>query len=194
MQKKRWRLKACKEINKSIKKIFFIVVIIIGQVAFNFASAQGTMFPVPEGNAKQLFFLQRTPNSNTIVCELNYKDGIVDKQTPIHVFWIRYQEKGQMENLSYLQRKFAYGVQAKEIGANKYELNFVSYKKYKMYLMLGADNEYHVYTSINQKQVILNRIYIEIKGGTFWSPNIEYVELTGVDPTSRSVVKERRKI
>lgn len=176
------------------RRFFFIAIIIIGQVVFNFTIAQVTTFPVPDGNAKQLFFLQRTPNTNTIVCELNYKNGLVDKEEPIHVFWIRYQEKGQMEDLSYIQRKFAYGVKAKEIGSNKYELNFVSYKKYKMYLMVGADNQYHVYTSINQKQVILNRIYIEVKGGTFWSPNVQYVELTGLDPTSHSVVKERLKI
>ena len=194
MQKKHWRLKACKQTNMIRKRLFFITILTIVQVVFNFVAAQGTTFPVPDGNAKQLFFLQRTPNTNTIVCELNYKDGIVDKEEPIHVFWIRYQEKGQMEDLSYIQRKFAYGVKAKEIGSNKYELNFVSYKKYKMYLMMGADNQYHVYTSINQKQVILNRIYIEIKGGTFWSPNVQYVELTGIDPASRSVVKERLKI
>ncbi len=194
MQKKHWRLKACKEIKMIRSRLFFITIIIIGQVVFNFAIAQVTTFPVPDGNAKQLFFLQRTPNTNTIVCELNYKNGFVDKEQPIHMFWIRYQEKGQMEDLSYIQRKFAYGVKAKEIGSNKYELNFVSYKKYKMYLMMGADNQYHVYTSINQKQVILNRIYIEVKGGTFWSPNVEYVELTGIDPASHSVVKERLKI
>lgn len=194
MPKKHWTLKACKQICMIRRRLFFFTIIIIGQLVFNFASAQVATFPVPEGNTKQLFFLQRTPNTNTIICELNYKNGVVDKEAPIHVFWIRYQEKGQMEDLSYIQKKFAYGVKSKEIGTNKYELNFVSYEKYKMYLMRGADNEYHVYTSINQKQVILNRIYIEIKGGTFWSPNVQYVELTGLDPASHSVVKERLKI
>ena len=105
MQKKHWRLKACKQTNMIRKRLFFIIILTIVQVVFNFAAAQGTTFPVPDGNAKQLFFLQRTPNTNTIVCELNYKDGIVDKEEPIHVFWIRYQEKGQMEDLSFIQRK-----------------------------------------------------------------------------------------
>jgi len=51
-----------------------------------------------------------------------------------------------------------------------------------------------VYTTINNKQAILTRIYIEIKGGSFWLPNVEYVEITGVDPATRSQVKERIKI
>lgn len=177
-----------------IGQLFLMSLMVISTIVFNFAFAQSATFPVPAGDAKQLFFLQRTPNTNTIICELNYKDGVVDKEDPIHVFWIRYQEGGQKEDLNYIQRKFAYGVKSREIGDNKYELNFVSYKKYKMYLMQAADKEYHVYTTINNKQVILTRIYIEIKGGSFWSPNIEYVEITGIDPATRSQVKERLKI
>ena len=177
------------------KKIFFIIAILGISALFNFAEAQNATFPVPAGNAKQLFFLQRTPNTNTIVCELNYKDGIVDKDDPINVFWLRYEDKGQREDLSYIQRKFAYGINCKEISANKYELNFVSYKKYKMYLMQASDKQFHVYTAINSKQVILTKIYIQIKqGGSFWSPNIEYVELTGLDPATNLPVKERLKI
>ena len=178
----------------NLKQFLFITVINLTPVVFNFATAQDKSFPVPVGNAKQLFFLQRTPNTNTIICELNYKDGIVDKENPVHVFWIRYQERGQIEGLSYIQRKFAYGIQSKEIGANKYELNFVSFKKYKMYLMQASDHQFHVYTLINKKQAILTRFYIEINGGTFWSPNVEYVEISGIEPTTHSIIKERLKI
>ncbi|WP_259071757.1 DUF4833 domain-containing protein [Mucilaginibacter sp. X4EP1] len=32
-------------------------------------------FPVPRGNPKQLFFLQRSQNTNTVVYELNIKDA-----------------------------------------------------------------------------------------------------------------------
>jgi len=179
---------------ESIKQFFFIKSVIFICVVFNFAFAQDKSYPVPVCNAKQLFFLQRTTNTNTIVCELNYKSGGVDKDDPIHVYWIKYQDKGQNEELNYIQRKFADGIDAKEIGLNKYELNFVSYKKYKMYLMVGADTQYHVYTTINKKLVLLIRIFLQIKGGSFWSPNIEYVELTGLDPVINLQVKERLEI
>jgi hypothetical protein len=194
MQNKRWRPKANKQNDICIKRLFFVTFLLVTQLVFNFAAAQDKIFPVPGGNEKQLFFLQRTPNTNTIVCELNYKEGVVDKEDPIHVFWIRYQEKGQTEDLSYIQRKFAYGVKTRQISENKYELNFVSYKKYKMYLMLAADNQYHVFTTINKKPAILTRIYVAIKGGSFWSPNVEYVEVTGIDPATHSPVIERLKI
>lgn len=165
-------------------------------VCINGSLVQAQVFPVPQGNPNQLFYLQRTPNLNTIVCELNLKEnGELNADEPVHVFWIRYGESGQRAELSFIQRNFAYGIKTKFLARDKYELHFVSYKKAMMFLARAADNKYHVFTSINQKEVILNRIYIKINpGGSFWSPNIEYVELAGTEPGTGKEVMERRKI
>ncbi len=175
----------------SLKKLILFILILALSVGD--AMAQ-TVFPVPTGNQKQLFYLQRTSNSNTIVYELNYKDGVFDLENPVHEFWIRYQEQGQQQELSFIQRKFAYGIKARKITNNKYELNFVSYKNYKLYLEPGPDNKLYVFTNINKQKVILTSIFLKINGGSFWSPNIEYVEISGIDPGNRTVVKERLKI
>ncbi len=174
------------------KKLFLLVILVTGNLLQGLA--QEKKFPVPSGNGKQLFYLQRTSNSNTIVYELNYKDGAIDKENPVQGFWIRYQERGQREELSFIQRKFAYGLKTKKISENQYEISFVSYKKYKMYLKLGSDNKFYVYTDINHRSAILTSIFIKINGGSFWSPNIEYVEISGIEPNSHSIVKERLKI
>lgn len=151
-------------------------------------------FPVPAGNPNQLFYLQRTSNTNTIVCELNLDKGALDADDPVHVFWIRYADDGQREELNYIQKKFAYGVKAILIEKDKYELHFVSYKKYRMYLMRGNNNKFNVYATINKKEAILNRIFVKISGGSFWTPNVEYVELKGIDPSTGKEVMERMKI
>lgn len=152
-------------------------------------------FPVPTGNPHQLFFLQRTSNTNTLVYELNYKDdGKLDEDEPVHVFWIRYQEQGQKQELNFIQRKFAYGIKATAVTKDKYQLNFVSYKKYPLYLMKGGDNKFNVYAVINQKNAILHRIFVKINGGSLFSPNIEYVEIAGHDPATGKEVMERMKI
>lgn len=151
-------------------------------------------FPVPAGNPNQLFYLQRNPNTNTIVCELNHTNGNVNAEDPVHVFWIRYGENGAKEELNFIQKKFAYGVKTTPIAKDKYELRFVSYKKYVMYLMKGTNNKYNVYGAINQKLAVLNRIFVKINGGSFWAPNIEYVEIKGFDPATGKEVMERRKV
>ena len=154
-------------------------------------------FPVPKGVKNQLFYLQKTPNINTIVCELNFNDqGEVDIENPVHVFWIRYKEAGQRAELSFIQRTFAYGVKSRSLGNGEFEIHFVSYKKKPFYIIKSsADNKYHAYATIGQKLSILNRIFIKINpGGTFWSPNIEYIELKGVDPVTGKEVMERNKV
>jgi hypothetical protein len=151
-------------------------------------------FPVPARNSKQLFYLQRTANSNTVIYELNYKNAILDTEEPIHVYWMRYDEQGQKAELNFLQRKFAYGVKSTLICKDKYKLHIVSFKKHPLYLVKGAENKYYVYTTINQKQAILNRIFVKINGGSVWSPNVEYIEVKGTDPATGKEVMERMKI
>ena len=50
-------------------------------------------FPVPKGNPLQLFYLQRTANINTIVCDVNLNaKGVPNPEKPINVYWIVYTE------------------------------------------------------------------------------------------------------
>jgi phosphatidylglycerophosphate synthase len=153
-------------------------------------------FPIPPTNTNSLFYLQRTPNTNTIICELNQANGVLDKDEPVKVLWIRYTEQHQRAELTWIQRHFAYGLKERDLGNGTYELRFVSYKKVPMYLMKSpVDNRHHVYVTIDGKQVILNRVYIRIDpGGTFWSPNVKYLELKGVDMQTGKELTERLKV
>lgn len=151
-------------------------------------------FPIPTGNPNQLFFLQRTANINTLIYELNKKNGELVVEEPVHVFWIRYTEGGVHEELNYIQRNFAYGIKSKAVSKDSYELHFVSYKKKILYLKKSVDNKFHIYTGINSKEMVLHQIYVKVNGGAFWTPNIEYVEFKGVDPTTGVEVVERMKI
>lgn len=152
-------------------------------------------FPVPVGNPRQLFYLQRTANTNTIVCELNLNSkGQLDEESPVHVFWIRYPEGGMRRELNYIQRVFAYGIKSQPIGNGMYRLHFVSYRKQSFILMPSPkDNKYHVYATINRKQALLNRLFVKVDGGTFWSPNVVYMEMKGIDPVTGKEVVERFK-
>ena len=151
-------------------------------------------FPVPPSSNRLLFYIQRTPNTNTIVYELNDKNGKLDKENPIHPLWIRYQEDGRREELSYIQRNYAYGIKVKPITDSHYEFSFVSYKKYKLYLEQSAnDKNYYVYTVKDNKKIKLNRVFLKITGGSFWLPKIEYVELKGIDLLTGKEIVDRFK-
>ncbi len=194
----------------SVLPILIAVLLFAGMFSYNNSYAQQDIpsansrktiiepqdtFPIPRGNNKQLFYLQRTANTNTIVCELKYnKNGELDEDDPVHVFWIRYPEGGQKKELSYIQRVFAYGIKSQLLGKDSYKLHFVSYKKRPMYLMRSPkDNQFKVYATINNQQAVLSRIFVKVDGGTFWSPNVVYMEMKGVDEQTGKELMQRFK-
>lgn len=151
-------------------------------------------FPVPNNVPGLLFYIQRDPNTNTICYQLNVdKQGKISEKNPVNTFWIRYPEGGMRKELNYLQRKFAYGINSKAIGNATYELRSVAYSKLPLYLRRDTRNEYHVYTSIDKKECILSRVFIRIDGGTFWSPNVLYIELKGTEIATGKTIIQRIK-
>ena len=151
-------------------------------------------FPVPNNVKELLFYIQRDPNTNTIVYELNIDgNGKISEKEPVHTFWIRYPEGGGRKDLNYLQRKFAYGINSKAIGNGNFELHSVAYSKLALILRKDVKNQYHVYTDISNKKCILSRVFIRIDGGSFWSPNVLYIELKGIDITTGKTIVQRIK-
>jgi hypothetical protein len=147
--------------------------------------------PVPSGNPEQLFYLQRSPNTNTLVYELNRKNGVLDTVAPIHIFWICYAEHGQKEELTGVQRKYAYGLTVKYTGKERWELRFVANKKKIVEMTKGTDGQLHVYDHINGQEAILTHIFMQIDGGSMFSPNVTAVSEWGIDAATGSPVFEK---
>jgi len=176
----------------SLKKILFLFLLFTAKQGFCQNTSPADTFPEPKGIPYQLFYLQRQPNPNTIVVELNVVNGRVDEDDPVNVFWIRFGEQGQKKSLSFIQRTFAYGVKSKKIKDGSYLLHFVSYKELKIRLEREANNNWRSYYDLgNGSAMILKRIYLHINGGSFWHPNVEYVELKGRDPVTNVEIRKR---
>ncbi|MBW4889252.1 DUF4833 domain-containing protein [Mucilaginibacter sp. HMF5004] len=151
------------------------------------------VFPTP--TVPRLFYIQRDPNSNTIIYDLNTdKAGNIDKDEPVHVYWVKYNERGQKEELNFIQRKFAYGISTKPIGNDKFDVRIVAYKKYPLVLRKGdSDNKFHIFANIEKKEAMVSRIFLRIEGGSFWFPNVVYIEVKGTDPATGKELTERFK-
>ncbi len=153
-------------------------------------------FPVPNNIAHQLFYLQRTTNTNTIVYCLNTNaKGAIDESNPIKVFWIRYPEGGMRKDLNYIQKTFAYGTHSARNSDGSFSVRLVAYKKQELFLRkLPNEMVYRIFTFINKKYSILNRVFIKIDpGGSLFKPNIAYIELKGIELASGKPILERFK-
>jgi hypothetical protein len=168
------------------KLISFLVAVFLLYANQIHAEITVDSFPVPKTGPKQLFYLQRTTNSNTIICDLNTDvNGQVIKDNPVHVYWIRYDEGGEKKELSYIQQTFAYGMKHESLPNGVFKLHFVSYKKQVFYLKRSPkDNQYKMYFVLNNKEFVLQKLFVRIDGGTFWVPNVIYMEILGKDEYS----------
>ncbi|WP_207536067.1 DUF4833 domain-containing protein [Desertivirga arenae] len=172
--------------------LFFFIISLSSDIIAAATAETEPALPVPKGIKNELFYLQRDPNKNTVIYELNLKNGSVDQDKPVNVYWIRYEEKGQKQDLSSMQRRLGYGLNSKYLGKDRYELRFVSYDKLPLLLTKSeTDNKYHIYARIKQKQAILNRIFVRVTWGTLGWPKVQYAELIGTDPSSGEEIRDR---
>ena len=153
-------------------------------------------FPVPAGIKNQLFYLQRTTNTNTVIYSLNVNEkGELDESTPVKVFWIRYPEGGMRKELNFIQKAFAYGTISKKNKDGSFTIQLVAYKKKEFTLKKSpVDNTYKMYTLINNKESEIKRVYIQIDpGGTLFNPNVRYIEMKGKEAVTNKPIMERFK-
>ncbi|MET4012611.1 hypothetical protein ABIB62_002450 [Mucilaginibacter sp. UYP25] len=209
MQKKHWTRK---RMNKSLLKCCTILFVVFAMAIFNAAAKHGTIqqtdtaktrtddkglaYPTPPPNPNRLFYLQRSPNINALSYDINIDKatGKPDEDSPLHIYWLRYAEgHGETSELTYIQRKFAYGVTSTNLGNDKYDIRLMSYKKFPLTLMKAADGKYHIFAFVSKKQIQLQNIFIKIEGGSMWSPNVIFVEMNGKDPVNGKQITERFK-
>jgi hypothetical protein len=182
---------------KYFRKLLIVISILVN-ILSNDLMAQAKNpsplhFPTPKNIDNMLFYIQRDPNTNTAIYAINYQEnGKINKSDPIKAYWIRYAEKGDKKDFSYIQRKFAYGIESKTVNNEEFELQFVSYKKLPLTLKkIESDQKYHVFVSVNQKKIQVEKIFVRIEGGSFWLPNVKYAEVTGIDASSNKTITER---
>lgn len=154
-------------------------------------------YPVPPETENSLFYIQRSKNTNAIVYDANVNsEGTLNPEEPIKIYWIRYATDGTKEPLSFIQQKYAYGLTAKPYPGKpgQYVLTFNAYNKKQLYLLKNSNNKhYSAYTLINGHYAQLKKIYIKVSGGSFWFPNIDYIDIIGKDIATQKPINERFK-
>jgi hypothetical protein len=149
-------------------------------------------FPIPPQTKNMLFYIQRSTNNNTIIYDANIKDGKINSEKALNIYWIRYTEKNQKKDLNYLERTLAYGADAKSTEYDKdvYIIHFAASKKRTATFFLDEGGQAIALMNINGKKSRLNRIFVQAEE-TSWLPKVKYVDITGSDLQTGVKVVER---
>ena len=171
-----------------------IRIIILGAfIWLSHSSFQVSSEEPPDYDNSPLFIINRSRDANEIWYSINSdQNGQINDEKPIQAFWVKKEKNDRIEPLTWIQKKYAYGV--KVLGADlknvdKWKFQFVSYSK-RSFILKKKDGQYKVFTTSNGKEIEVTRIFVQIDGGSFWVPTISYVKLIGVCPQTHKVVTE----
>ncbi|MDQ8003610.1 MAG: DUF4833 domain-containing protein [Pedobacter sp.] len=179
---------------KKTSVAWFLKATILGLFLVMLGQLLAAQPPLPEPKIKNLlFFLQRTPDANTVVYQLNLdKDGVLNEKSPVKALWIRYEENGKIKELSAIEKKFAYGVECRQVENDVFEVRLVSYKKLPMYLQKSPiDQQYRLYIKDEGKDLLLKRVFVKVEGGSFWFPKVHYIDLFTIDTENGAEILKR---
>lgn len=152
-------------------------------------------FPEPPRTPNRLFYIQRSNNANTVIYEANLRsDKKLNSEAPLNVYWIRYAERGQREDLSPLQWQLAYGYKHRDLGnmTNDVEINLNAFKK-RSILVENHEGKPMAFTQINGHKAALEKVFVQLASNGF-IPKVHYIELFGFDYAKEKAVYERMVI
>ena len=155
--------------------------------------AAGEDFPVP-AEPNQIFYVQRSLNSNTIVYTARVgDDGKLDPRRPVDVFWRRYNDEGERKELSSLERSMAFGVKSEPVEGEpgSFMIRVVSYPK-RAALLKIVDGVPRLEMNVAGVPAKLDHAYLDVDdSGSV--PSVNRVDLYGVSLATGEELKESFK-
>lgn len=174
-----------------MRKIYLILFVL----SVVYSSFSQDDYPIPPKNEYSLFYIQHSNNHNTFIYDAVLIGSNINSKNPIDSYRIVYTEGGKKKPLSEIQKKMAYGLDIKKIGTNIFEMYLVVSNDVRLVLFLDEKGKPKVWTIINNKKIILNRIFVQIKkGSSSLKPDVENVIFEGTDFTSGNKLKLVKKI
>lgn len=138
----------------------------------------------------RMFHISRSVNANLVCYDVRLKNGHLDASDPVHVYWHNRTDKpGELNELSYIQRKMAYGYKIVNKGVDEVEIKLTAYNKRSL-KVCKRNGKWVSLININGKPSFLQEIKVKSKEGN--SLAVEYIWLVGVLASDgKTVVKEQ---
>src|SRR5215469_13269327 len=147
-------------------------------------------FRVPD-EPNQLFYIQRSPNSNTVVYAARLDSGgEFDAKAPVEAFWRKFNIDGSKQSLNFMERLMAYGVRMDTIRPGKpITFSVVALPNRKLTLAMDAQHHPEALLQIDGHTVKLVYVYLQVvEGGLL--PKVPSLDIFGIDIASGKWVHE----
>jgi hypothetical protein len=137
------------------------------------------VLPLGAASPEELFRIERSTNRNVVEYDMHVlPDGQVDGREPVRAYWRLFAEDGRKEDLTWLEKQFAYGFTvSRERG--DYVLRLSALAKRPLRLR-RVDGRWRAFVSVAGKASILRSVWVQVDGGLL-GPSVRWVDVRGED-------------
>ncbi len=157
-----------------LARIAFLVVAVATMVMLWSVVVQGD-----EPGRDALFHIERNKNANIIQYDAQLgPDGMLHSKEPVVGYWVRLADQGQIKQLTWLQKKFAYGFKAKLNRAQDTVTLDMAANLGRTIMVRKDGDDYRAISHIDGVPSYIHKIFIHATGQGL-STKVDYIELYG---------------
>lgn len=145
-------------------------------------------FPVPNDGG-QVFYIQRSPNANTVVYGTKVTGGQIDPKAPVSAYWRRFNNDGAAKALGGMERRLAYGASAKPNGDGTYRVSFTALPAKSMTLRMEGGRP-ALFMPMGDAEARLIYAYLDVEDGLI--PSVTGLKIVGRLPSGQYVTETYR--
>jgi len=145
-------------------------------------------FQVPNDSG-QVFYIQRSPNANTVVYGTRVAGGRIDPAAPVSGYWRRFNTDGATKALGGFERRMAYGVESRPIGDGTYSVSFTALPAKTMTLRMEAGRP-ALFMPMGDAEAKLIYAYLDVEDGLI--PSVKGLRIVGRLPSGQYVTETYR--
>jgi hypothetical protein len=139
----------------------------------------------------QLFYVQRSPNSNTVVYAAKLDaNGAIRRGDPVEAFWRKFNIDGSRQPLNFIERMMAYGVRTDRVKAGApITFTIAALPERKLTLTMDANKRPQALIQIGGRSVKLAYVYLHVVEGGLM-PDVPELDIFGTDLATGKAVHE----
>ena len=147
-------------------------------------------FKVPD-EPNQLFYVQRSPNSNTVIYAANLDGrGNLNASAPVEAFWRKFNIDGSKQPLNFIERMTAYGVKLdRNKSGQPATFSIAALPERKLTVSLDERRRPQAVMQVGNHKVKVAYVYLHVVEGGLM-PSVPDLDVFGTDLASGKAIHE----
>lgn len=148
--------------------------------------------------------IQRSKNSNVLIYKANMKNGAIDAENPVSVFWLKiepsyveaHRKKGKKDDrteLTHLESSMAFGISWEKLSEKEFKVTFLALKSRPVILKLNKDGLPRGFGKVGDTDVCLVSMYVQTSQSWLALPKVSHILLTGARVDNGEMIEDKIK-